>query len=325
MKSANIAIVILHYKNLTDTQECLKSLQKLAYERFSAIVVNNSEIAHKTALEADFGAFIRVIQNTSNLGFAEGNNVGIRAALQDNQTDYVMILNNDTIVEPNFLDEMIKIDADMIAPRMMQFDHKDKVDNLGIVLMSSGLPFNRTHEDQKLFCPSGGCALYSRRLLTVIASEAKQSDQRVDFFDPTFFTYAEDLDLGWRARNAGFETKYAKDAIIYHKGSVIHGKLSDFAVYHTYRNLLWAQFKNMPLGMMLIKAPMFLLGRALIFLYYTFKGRFRLILKSYAHGEIGVLKMTNKRRENLKNKHVSNKKILTLLEPGLFPKNLLKN
>ncbi|MBU2575894.1 glycosyltransferase family 2 protein [Patescibacteria group bacterium] len=303
----------MHYKNLSDTRECLKSLQKLDYERFSVIVVNNDVLEHKNAIEAEFGDFVKIIQNKKNLGFAEGNNVGIRSALANNQVDAVLLLNNDTIVEPNFLKEMISTNADMVAPRMMQYHYRDKIDNLGIVLMSSGLPFNRTNENQKLFCASGGCALYSRKLI-----------ETVGVFDKKYFAYAEDLDLGWRARNQGFEAGYASKAIVYHKGSAIHGKLSDFVVYHTYRNLLWTQFKNLPLALLLWQSPWFFAGHIFIFFYYIFKGRARKIFKAYVNGIIGALNVFKTRSENLKKKTVSNKTILSWFQTGLFPKSLLR-
>lgn len=313
MEFPHISIIILHYKNLSDTQECLKSLQKLNYERFSVIVVNNDAFAHKNTLKAEFGKFIKIIQNDKNLGFAEGNNVGIRHALADKNTDMVLLLNNDTIVKPNFLNEMVFINADMIAPRMLDYNDHNKIDNLGIVLMSSGLPFNRTRETQKLFCPSGGCVLYSRKLL-----------ESVGLFDDTYFAYAEDLDLGWRARNQGFEAGYANNAIVYHKGSAIHGKLSDFAIYHTYRNLIWTQFKNLPLTLLLLQLPWFFVGHLFIFFYYIFTRHTRTILKAYINGKIGTLLMLKTRSKNLKKKTVSNKKILSLFEAGLFPKSLMK-
>jgi GT2 family glycosyltransferase len=313
MKQPNIAIIILHYKNLADTRECLKSLQKVDYRHFSVLVVNNDVLEHKTALESEFQGFIEVIQNKENLGFAEGNNVGIRHALKNTDTDAVLLLNNDTTVEPNFLDEIVKIDADMVAPRMLDYNDHDKIDNLGIVMMTSGLPFNRTNENQKLFCPSAGCALYTRKLI-----------ESVGIFDKSYFAYAEDLDLGWRALNQGFVSGYSSKAIAYHKGSASTSKLSDFAVYHTYRNLLWTQFKNMPTKLLLWQSPWLLLGRVFIFFHYILKGRIKIIFKAYVDGEMGVLVVTRVRKQILKEKTVSNKKILSYFQTGLFPKNLIK-
>ena len=163
-----IAIIILHYKNLDDTRECLRSLQKVDYplsslpltkgetqRGFSVLVINNDKPHDGQILQAEFSDFIQLIQNKENLGFAEGNNVGIRAALADKKTDAILLLNNDTIVDPNILREMTARfsppyqggDTEgvlgMVAPRMMQYLNRGEVDNLGIELMVSGLPFNR--------------------------------------------------------------------------------------------------------------------------------------------------------------------------------------
>ncbi len=340
-----ITIIILHYKNLSDTQKCLKSLQKLDYEPFSVIVVNNDSPEHKTLLKENFGDFADIIQNNENLGFAEGNNVGIRQALADSRTDAVLLLNNDTEVEPNFLKEMVSLGDDMVAPRMLQYYNRDKIDNLGIVMMSSGLPFNRSRENQKLFCPTGGCALYSRKLLESVAyqrvipnthaairtSSANQNkgssesttkfftnnQNDVNYFDPTYFAYAEDLDLGWRALSAGFEAAYAKNAIVYHKGSEVYGKLSDFAVYHTFRNLVWTQIKNFPLPLLLWQSPWLFAGWISIFFYYLIKARPGIIIKAWIDAIQGLPIMAKRRKQIQKNK-----KILRKFETGLYPKKL---
>ena len=288
MKSPRIAIIILHYKNLADTRACLRSLRKIDYplsnlpltkgetqRGFSVIVVNNDASDHAQTFQDEFGDFIEIIQNENNLGFAEGNNVGIRQALKDQKTNAILLLNNDTVVEPDFLSAIVKSDAGMVAPRMMRYDERNKIDNLGIVLMSSGLAFNRSDENQKLFCPCGACALYSRKLLETIVIARRGTSRSNDsyYFDPSYFAYCGDLDLGWRARNAGFKPAYAKDAIVFHKGSASTNKLSDFAVYHTYRNLLWTQFKNFPAPLLLWQSPWLGVGWFFIISLYFFKGR----------------------------------------------------
>lgn len=369
MKNSHIAIIILHYKNLPDTRECLKSLQKISYSHYNVIIVNNDAPEHARLLKDEFSGFITVIQNEKNLGFAEGNNIGIRRALADKNVDAVLLLNNDTVVEPNFLNEMAKnlnsahetqtlppppslegrgsLGIGMVAPRLMQYNDRDKVDNLGIVLMTSGLAFNRLDENQKLFCPSAGCALYSRKLLEAVAlphvilSEARRkpggvegsresttrffanAQNDVDYFDPLYFAYAEDLDLGFRARNAGFEPAYAKDAIVYHKGSNATSKLSDLAVFHTYRNLLWTQYRNMPAILLLWQSPWLFMGRVFIFLFYLLKGRPGIIIKALIEGEIGILALLNKKNKR-KKKYPPARKILSWFETGLFPRNLIK-
>src|SRR3989338_8688947 len=99
MKAPRIAIIVLHYRNLADTRQCLASLRNLDYPDFKIILVNNDSPEHGKILRQDFASDLRFIQNEKNLGFAEGNNVGIRDALRDEKVAAVVILNNDTQVE----------------------------------------------------------------------------------------------------------------------------------------------------------------------------------------------------------------------------------
>lgn len=320
MNKIYVAIIVLHYKNLDDTKACLASLAKIDYPRYYVIVVNNDTQDHGDALKHEFPN-IELIQNESNVGFAEGNNIGIRAALRNNETGAVLILNNDTKVEPSFLSSMASTKGDMVAGRMMQYDDREKIDNLGVVLMKSGLAFNRTDEKQKLFCPSAGCALYTRRLLEIAAYER---DGMRYYFDRMYFMYCEDVDLGFRARLAGFESAYAPDAVVYHKGSASTSKLSDLAVYNTYRNLIWTQYKNYPLPIFLRNIFWIILGWKLIFWGYVFKGRPRLISRAIFDGVHGITTMKQKRAEIQKKATVTSQvTVKQWFENGLFPKHLL--
>lgn len=326
MNLPRIAIIILHYKNLDYTRECLRSLQNIQYplstlplgkgeaqRGFSVFLVNNDNVNQGQILKNEFSDFITLIQNSKNLGFAEGNNVGIRAALADKTTDAVLILNNDTIVDANILREMVKPETHMVAPRMMQYRDKGAVDNLGVQLMSSGLPFNRRHSKDKLFCPTGGAALYTRKLL-----------EAVGLFDGQFYAYAEDLDLGFRARLMGFTAEYSPNAIVYHKGSAATAPMSDFAVYQTYRNLLWAQFKNFPTLLLLWQSPWLFLGWIFIFVLYIKKGRGKIILRAFWDGLMGLPAILKERQTIQQQRKATQKEILSWLSPGLFPRSYLK-
>jgi len=308
MKSPHIAIIVLHYKNLEDSMKCLRSLEKLTYEKRSVFVVNNDNQNHLEQLASSF-PFIEPIQNDLNLGFAGGNNAGIKKALEDSRVDAVLLVNNDTELEPDALESMAAEHADMVAPRMMQMDDKNKVDNLGITLYASGLPFNRRTEKEKLLCPSAGCALYSRKLL-----------EDIGMFDERFFAYAEDLDLGLRARLAGYRAAYAPSALVYHKGSATTAKLSEFAVFHTYRNLIWVYWKNIPLLALLWQLPIFCLGWLGLWAGYALKGRPLIIPKAFLSGYVRFLSFTKDRMRVQKKVIVSHKEILSWFTPSLFPR-----
>ena len=122
----------------------------------------------------------------------------------------------------------------------------------------------------------------------------------------------------------GFKASYAADAIVYHKGSAATSKLSDFAVYQTYRNLLWTQIKNFPLALLLWQSPWLALGFLVIFIHYITKGRPLIILRAIIAGELGMLPILKKRRLIQKRRTATNKQILSWFETGLFPKNLLR-
>jgi GT2 family glycosyltransferase len=144
------------------------------------------------------------------------------------------------------------------------------------------------------------------------------------YFDPSFFAYCEDLDLGWRARLAGFTVGYADKAVVYHKGSAATKPMSDFAIYHTYRNLIWTHFKNMPLPLLLWQWPWLAAGWLFLFVLYTFKGRPGVILRALFDGLLGLRFMLKKRRAIQRGRTVSNKEILSWFITGLFPKSYLK-
>ena len=365
MSSINIAIIILHYKNLDDTRACLVSVKNIDYplrlplgrgreERgFSVFLINNDSINHGQILKNEFGEFITLVQNPKNLGFAEGNNAGIKVALADSKTDAVLLLNNDTIVDSNILREMTsrlsppaKGESEgvigMVAPRMMQYRDKGAIDNLGIQLMSSGLPFNRRSVNDKLFCPTGGAALYTRKLLETIfiprhpeRSEAESRDPSANhetlrqaqgdgyYFDPAFYAYAEDLDLGFRARLMGFKADYSPNAIVFHKGSATTAPMSDFAVYHTYRNLIWTQYKNFPTLLLLWQSPWLALGWIFILVLYIKKGRGKIILRALWAGITGLPATTKERQTIQRQRQATQKEILSWFAPGLFPRSYL--
>ena len=132
IRTPKVSIVVLNWNGLKDTIECLESLKKVTYPNYNVIVVDNASQGQDVkVLREKFGDYIHVIQNDKNYGFAKGNNVGIRYAIQE-ATDYVLLLNNDTTVDPEFLTEMVSVaEADkrigIVCPRMYFYDRPDRV------------------------------------------------------------------------------------------------------------------------------------------------------------------------------------------------------
>ncbi|TSC96069.1 MAG: hypothetical protein Athens101410_222 [Parcubacteria group bacterium Athens1014_10] len=319
-----IAIIILNWNGLENTKECLNSLKKVNYSNFKIILVDNgSENNEGKILKNEYGDFITLIQNKKNLGFAEGNNVGIEKALENPEIKYILCLNNDTTVEIDFIEKALEKfnnpEIGMMAPKTMNYYKKNEIDNFGIQFTKSGLSFNIKNNNSRLFCPCGAAAFYSRELL----EELKRRDGY--YFDPDFFAYAEDLDLGFRARLLGFECLFAENSIIYHKGSASTKAMSDLAVYHTYRNIIWVLTKNLPAPLFWKYLPKIIIGQLAIIFLWILRGKSFLIFKAYFHALFGLPKMLKKRKIIQKNKKISIGDLNKFFTPRIFVKSYLSN
>lgn len=322
MFNSEIAIIILNWNGLENTKECLNSLKKVTYPNFKIILVDNGSRNNEgEILKKEYGDFITLIQNEKNLGFAEGNNIGIEKALENSAIKYVLTLNNDTIVDSNFITEALKKFDDskikMVAPKIMNYYQRDKIDCLGIQFTKGGLSFDIKNNNDILFAPCGGASFYARELLEVIKTQDGY------YFDPDFFAYAEDLDLGFRARLQGFKCVLTDKSIVYHKGSASTKIMSDLAVYCTYRNIIWVLIKNLPFSLWLAYSPKIILGQLVIISLWIFRKKPLLILKAYFHALLGLPKMLKKRKTIQKNKKISTKELNKNFTATIFVKSYL--
>lgn len=246
-----VAIIILHFNGTEDTLECLESVQKLDARRYTlnTIVVDNG------SKERFKNGEIKIIRNEENLGFAGGNNVGIEDALKDG-ADYIIILNNDTIVDKNLVNELVKTaESDekigIVVPKIyfaagFEF-HKDRYqkEERGRVIWYAGgimdwqnvIGHHRgvdevdhgqydRQEDTEL--TSGCCMLMKREMF-----------EKVGVFDERYYLYYEDSDLSVRAKREGFKIIYAPKAVLWHKNAgSAEGSGSALQDYYITRNRL---------------------------------------------------------------------------------------
>ena len=264
--------------------------------------------------------------NKKNHGFAKGNNIGIRFAQKNLKSDYICLLNNDTIVELNWLKELIKgITSDKkigsCSSKLLIYDNKKKINSTGIMIIrdGTGIDRGRNKVDKSQFdnktnifgaCAAG--ALYSADALN-----------DVGILDDDFFAYYEDVDLSWRLQLSGWKCKYVPTAVVYHKYSKSSGPSSLFKVYQGERNRIWVIIKNYPFLFLLITFPYNLLKLLLLF-YYNLQGQGRgtlysgkhsmkkilfAMIEGRFHGWIGIGKMIRKRQKIMKKKKVTNKEI----------------
>lgn len=238
-----IAIVILNYNGKEDTLACLASLQQMTDQDYSCIVVDNG--SKDDSVDAIRTAFphITLLETGQNLGFAGGNNIGIEHALQKG-AEYIVLLNNDTLVDPDFLTAFLtaaqqKSGVGIFGARARRFYEPDKLDHLGGVwnphkaafdLVGLNAPLDFRYEGNLDYVC--GCATLIRRSVF----------ETVGLFEPLFFLYWEEADLCARARRAGFSIDVCDEATLRHKvaASMTGGK--PHIAYFWWRNrLLWME------------------------------------------------------------------------------------
>jgi len=279
-----VSIIILNWNGLKDTIKCLESLKKITYPNYEVLVVDNgSKENDADILEEKYKAYIKLIKNKENLGFAEGNNVAIREILKEGNSEYILTLNNDTVVEPNFLDELIGCakrhsNAGSIQPKMILKEFPNYIDSVGLELSKTTYGFNQggyqplnlfLNEEEILGCCAGAC-LYKAEAL----KDVKINDE---IFDKDFFAYYEDFDVALRLQWAGWKAWYCSKAIVYHQRGATGGVRSKFTAYYGSRNQIWNFAKNIPLKFILKNIHFILISHLAHIGINVLKGRFFLL------------------------------------------------
>ncbi|MBI4092923.1 MAG: NAD-dependent epimerase/dehydratase family protein [Candidatus Kerfeldbacteria bacterium] len=291
-----VAVVALNWNTYDLTVECVEALQRSSYPNLKIIIVDNGSANREGGrLKDKFSQTIEVVQNEKNLGVAGGNNAGIRQALKDLDVRYVVIMNNDLLVEPETIGHLVApAEANqmvgMVAGRMMNYFRRDRIDNLGIAMTTAGLGYNRKSEWYPIFCPCSGLGLYRAEGFRQIMMPDGQ------VWDDDFFAYSDEQDVGFRLRMAGFAATYAPGAVGYHKdGATSGGPSSDFSIYHGHRNNLWFLVKDFPAGLWWKYLPGIIATQLGTFLLYAKRRRMKVIVRAKWDALRGIPKMLAKR------------------------------
>ena len=279
MSTPLVAVIILSWNNAADTLACLASVQALDYPHVSTIVVDNGSTDDSVArIRAGFPA-VTVIENGANLGYAEGNNVGMRAALAQG-ADYIFILNNDVVLAPDAVSRLVEaMEADacigMAGPAVFFADPPDRLFSTGsridwrrgqtrhIGMGSRGVPKDMPCIMEVDFLV--GCAVCVRREVI----------EKIGAFDPAYYLNFEDVEWGVRARRHGYRVVCVPQARVWHKLSSSLGFASPQNTYYMTRNALRFFWRHAP-GMWKIAAVAQIIWRTVwIIGAWTLKRRYR--------------------------------------------------
>lgn len=252
-------------------KKCLDSLQGQTLKEFTVLFVDNgSSDGSRELVEREYPE-VKVIALPENEGFCKAVNEGIKAA----DTEYVVLLNNDTEAEPEFLEELYegirsRKRAFSASAMMLQFHDRGKIDDAGnfynalgwAFARGKGKPEEKYRTEQKIFSACGGAAIYRTELV-----------KELGYFDEEHFAYLEDTDLGYRARIAGYENWYLPKARVYHVGSGTSGsRYNQFKIRYSSRNNVYMIYKNMPFLQILLNLPFLLLGFGAKLVFFALKG-----------------------------------------------------
>lgn len=240
-QSPTVSVVIVNWNGRRWLESCLPALAAQRYRHFEIIVVDNASEDDSVAWLAQNWPDVRVLIQPENTGFAAANNRGIEVATGD----WIATLNNDTLVDANWLANLVAAAGEpqvgMVASLVVFWDDPGRVDAAGIEVDVAGMAWNRGHGrpveevlvEDEVFGPNASAALYRRQMLAEIGA-----------FDEDFFAYYEDVDLAWRARQAGWRCHYAPAAVVRHWHSATGGQFPRLKAYLVSRNKLWTIVKN---------------------------------------------------------------------------------
>ncbi len=263
-------VVIPNYKGINFIEGCLNSVYKSSIS-LEVIVVDNASADGSLELVRERFPQTRIISFEKNKGFSEAVNAGISAA----ETEYVLLLNNDTVVDVKAVEYLEKeLDrypkAFSASAKLISLKEPEKLDGAGDFYCALGWAFARGKgkssdlwsKSDRVFSSCAACALYRKSLFSEIG-----------YFDVKHFAYLEDVDIGYRANICGYPNRYVPEALVYHAGSAVSGsRHNEFKVKLSAANSIYLVYKNMPLLQMIINLPFLLAGFLCKFAFFCKKG-----------------------------------------------------
>lgn len=311
MKQA--VIIIVNWNGAAYLPECLASIKKQTNQNYQIVLVDNASTDKSVEYVLNAYSEVHVIRNHANLGFAEGNNIGMCYALENN-FDYIVLLNQDTVVDEKWLAELISVAENnekvgAAQSLIMLYNDQNRINSAGNITHYLGFGYCGCYQKTLMSCPtpvndkmeicyaSGASVLFTAKAL-----------KDVGLFDEDLYLYHEDTDLSLRLRERGYKIILAKFSIVYHKYEFSR---SIAKYYYMERNRLILVFLHYKLPTIILILPALLVMEAGI-LAFSFKGGFwKEKLKSYKYFfDLKNLKNIHQKRKTVQANRVAGDKEL---------------
>jgi hypothetical protein len=271
-----VSIIIVNWNGKRWLEGCLPSLSKVTYGNVEWIIVDNASTDGSAQWIKKRYPKIILVGNSENLGFSHANNLGYKKA----SGDYILFLNNDTKVKPDFITELLKpftTDRKIggVQSKIFLMDDPTRLDSIGAFLTPTGFLFHNClggHDKPELdkqidlYTAKGASMMFRRDVLKRVEVDGW-------IFDPEYFAYFEETDLCHRVWLAGFRIVYAYKAIIYHKMGATSIKLvSAWVQFNSYKNRINSYIKNFGLLKMIFILPFHIVLCHVLAVIFLFKG-----------------------------------------------------
>ncbi|RPI17929.1 MAG: glycosyltransferase family 2 protein [Ignavibacteriae bacterium] len=268
-----ISIVIPNYNGLEHLKTCYPSLLNQSYKDWKLVLVDNGSTDDSISYTMQTIPDTHIIPLKYNFGFAKAVNEGIKDSIYILKPEYILLLNNDIELAPDFLEKGIKTfklheDVSSVAVKMLNYYDRNIIDDCGdFIKAHGGSPFARGHGEKDsgqydkpeyIFGACAGAAFYRKEVF-----------DKAGFFDEDFFAYYEDIDFSFRMQLFGLKCFYQPKAVCYHKrGGTSSVATHGFQTEMCERNLIIMRAKNYPLSLYILYQPLFFIAR--MNRYYSF-------------------------------------------------------
>jgi len=240
----------VNYNGMKFLEECLISLQNQTYRNLEVIIVDNGSTDGSLKFIKENYPHLRLIENRENLGFCRGNNQGFHIA----NGDYLMPLNSDAFLSQSYIQKLVEVmemnqRIGIVTGKILfvrKVGNKNVINSTGHIIQKNRVPIDRGREEvdqgqynrrESVFGVTAVAPLYRRKMLDDIQIDG-------EYFDESFFSYFEDVDLCWRSRLLGWDCVYTPDAVAYHYGGRSGLSKTREMEVHLYKNRYLLLIKN---------------------------------------------------------------------------------
>jgi hypothetical protein len=311
-----VTVAVLNFNGRELLEVILPSLAAQTYDQLEVVVVDNGSSDDSRAYLDEHWPSVAVVSIPENVGVAAALNVCVRAG----EGEFVLLLNNDLELDDRCVEELVVAlranpEAVVAGAKLRDYTHRELLDGTGDVYSWAGFAYRRGQgeidrgqydELLDVFGACGAVALYRRTAF-----------EDVGEFDERFYALCEDVDWSFRAQLAGYDCRYVPAAIAYHIGSASLGpRLSEFTLYHNWRNQIWVIAKDYPGWAFIAHAPDLLLGQLAMLLVAARHRAVLVWLRAWRDALMGLPTVLRQRR-TLHRRRVSDRHALeAVLENG---------